>query len=47
MSGKTVFVLGAGASVPYGYPTGLDLREKIINNFTKQVKKKIGKRNTK
>ncbi|GAB4157910.1 MAG: hypothetical protein Tsb009_35090 [Planctomycetaceae bacterium] len=31
MIGKqTVFVLGAGASVPYGFPTGVGLRNKII-----------------
>jgi len=27
---KTVFIIGAGASQPYGYPTGRELREKII-----------------
>jgi len=27
---KTVFVLGAGASCPYGYPSGSRLRERII-----------------
>jgi hypothetical protein len=26
---KTVFILGAGASVAYGYPTGFELREEI------------------
>jgi|WetSurMetagenome_2_1015567.scaffolds.fasta_scaffold15057_6 hypothetical protein len=30
---KTVFILGAGASVPYGYPTGYDLRNDIINKY--------------
>jgi len=29
----TLFILGAGASQPYGYPTGADLRKDIINNF--------------
>lgn len=29
----TVFILGAGASVPYGYPTGASLRASIIRNF--------------
>lgn len=29
----TLFVLGAGASQPYGYPTGDKLRTDIINNF--------------
>jgi len=28
---ETVFVLSAGASVPYGYPTGIGLREDIIS----------------
>jgi hypothetical protein len=27
---KTVFVLGAGASVPYGYPSGRDLKNEVI-----------------
>lgn len=27
---KTIFILGAGASKPYGFPTGQELREKII-----------------
>jgi len=35
ISRSTVLVLGAGASVPYGYPTGrgllLDVREKLLN----------------
>lgn len=31
---KTVFILGAGASRPYGYPTGGELREKICKDFT-------------
>lgn len=29
----TLFILGAGASNPYGYPTGDGLRADIINNF--------------
>lgn len=33
---KTVFVLGAGASCPYGYPSGKGLREEIILNFCAQ-----------
>lgn len=28
----TLFILGAGASVPYGYPTGYGLRKDIIEN---------------
>lgn len=31
---KTVFVLGAGASKPYGFPTGLELKIQITENFT-------------
>lgn len=30
---KTVFIIGAGAGVPYKFPTGEDLRIKIIQNF--------------
>jgi hypothetical protein len=30
---KTVFVLGAGASKPYGFPTGLGLRAIILNKL--------------
>lgn len=30
---NTVFVLGAGASVPYGFPSGQDLSELIISKF--------------
>lgn len=33
---KTVFILGAGASSPYGYPTGSELREKICKDFTRK-----------
>lgn len=33
---KTVFILGAGASKPYGYPTGGDLRKKICKEFTQK-----------
>lgn len=29
----TLFILGAGASKPYGYPTGAELRSDIVNNF--------------
>jgi hypothetical protein len=31
----TLFILGAGASKPYGYPTGAELRADIINNYSK------------
>src|SRR4051794_13366991 len=30
---KTVFVLGAGASVPFGFPSGAKLAELICNFF--------------
>ena len=33
----TVFVLGAGASKPYGYPTGIELRNKIIHRFHERL----------
>jgi len=33
----TVFILGAGASVPYGYPTGNELRLNICNKFTQKI----------
>lgn len=32
----TVFILGAGASAPYGYPTGTQLRKKIISEFSEK-----------
>lgn len=34
---KTVFILGAGASKPYGFPTAAELRRDIIYNFSKQI----------
>lgn len=34
----TLFILGAGASKPYGYPTGIELRSEIINNFSSDLK---------
>lgn len=30
---KTLFILGAGASCPYGYPTGIELRTDICKHF--------------
>jgi hypothetical protein len=30
---KTLFILGAGASVPYGYPTSVELRNTIISGW--------------
>ena len=28
---KTIYILGAGASFPYGYPTGTQLIDQILN----------------
>lgn len=36
---KTVCILGAGASVPYGYPTSRELRKDIISNFIENYKR--------
>ena len=36
ISEPTVFVLGAGASCPYGYPSGIGLRADIISSFCDQ-----------
>lgn len=33
----TLFILGAGSSNPYGYPTGKELREEIVTNFYKNL----------
>ena len=33
---NTVFILGAGASVPYGFPTSKGLRKDIIDNFSRR-----------
>jgi len=35
---KTVFVLGAGASCPYGYPSGKELRKGICSQFGQRYK---------
>jgi hypothetical protein len=34
----TVFILGAGASCPYGYPSGRELRQQIIGLFPNDFK---------
>ncbi len=34
---ETVFILGAGASKPYGFPTGQELRKKIIQHFEEDL----------
>lgn len=33
---KIVFILGAGASIPFYYPSGLELKNKICNNLSSQ-----------
>jgi len=35
---KTVFILGAGASKPYGFPTALELRRDIIKSYPDMLK---------
>lgn len=35
---KTVFILGAGASCPYGYPSGSKLRQEICSSFLSDSK---------
>jgi len=40
----TVFILGAGASCPYGYPSGWELRQQIIGLFPHDFKVLIQKR---
>jgi len=34
---KTVLILGAGASCPYGYPTGRELRQQICSQFVDDI----------
>jgi len=34
---KTVFIVGAGASVPYGLPTGEELRQRILSGLPPQI----------
>ena len=36
---KTVFILGAGASKPYGFPTALELRRDIIKSYPDMLKR--------
>ena len=33
-----VLILGAGASTPYGFPTGNDLRNQILDDFSYETK---------
>jgi hypothetical protein len=42
---KTVFILGAGASVPYGFPTGKGLRALICENFVNKIRSLAAKEN--
>lgn len=38
----TVLILGAGASAPYGYPLGSDLKDKIIHSLNAMVENENG-----
>ncbi|MEJ2649901.1 MAG: hypothetical protein P8016_16020 [Sedimentisphaerales bacterium] len=38
---KTVFILGAGSSKPYGYPVGWELKDEIIKKFGNYYKELI------
>ena len=38
----TVLILGAGASKPYDYPLGIDLKDKIIRRLYALQKKIVG-----
>jgi hypothetical protein len=40
---NTVFIIGAGASVPYGYPTGKELRRIICKDVGKIIKAHISR----
>jgi len=42
---KTVFILGAGASKPYGFPTALEIRKDIIYKFIDQYREKVAEHN--
>ncbi len=43
---NTVFILGAGASAPYGYPVGIGLRDDICINFSQDIETLLRKSNT-
>ncbi|MCH7827247.1 MAG: hypothetical protein IIC75_04620 [Bacteroidetes bacterium] len=43
VSDETVLILGAGASKPYGFPTGLELRKDIIFNLLPLLRENIDK----
>ena len=34
---KTVFILGAGASCPYGFPLGTELRQEICQYYSADI----------
>lgn len=38
---QTVFILGAGASRPYGFPTAAELREHISQSFVSELKQRM------
>ena len=38
IANPTTLILGAGASVPFGYPTGIELRKQIINGLGMRYK---------
>ncbi len=40
---RTVFILGAGASKPYGFPTGIELNTDIIENYWNNVQNMLAK----
>ena len=42
---KTLLILGAGASVPYNYPTGIQLKDKICNSRNLSYLTKLNKTN--
>ena len=46
ITAKTVFILGAGASKPYGFPTALELRKDIIHKFPNLYKKALAELNS-
>lgn len=42
IKGKNLFILGAGSSKPYGFPTGPELRERITLNFYNKYESSFG-----
>jgi hypothetical protein len=41
IANRTTLILGAGASKPFGYPTGVELREQIIGRLGMRVQDPI------